>query len=158
LSVKFKHLEIPKTDNKNEKRNSQSLLFFGGREIEIEPFLASSVPDLGLDDFVLNRDSPGLELNPNSGLGVQAELVLSKPGQELTLPHRRVSDHHHLEHIINFLVIPILLVTLRVNTIHFLIHFPYPKNSHEELGVQNDMELTLLALRLVQKNALKIWS
>lgn len=88
-----------------------------------EPFLASSIPDLGLDDLALNGDSPGLKLNPNGGLGVNAELVLSKPGQQLTLPHRRVSDHHHLEHIIYFLR-PILSVTLRrLNPTHFLIHF-----------------------------------
>ena len=94
------------------------------RERRIEPFLASSIPDLGLDDFALNGDSPGLELNPNSWLGVNAELVLSKPGEQLTLPHRRVSDHYHLEHII-YLLRHTLLVALRrlINPTHFLIHF-----------------------------------
>lgn len=59
-------------------------LCLGDREKEIsssKPFLASSIPDLGLDDFTFDGDSPGLELNPNGGLGVQAELVLSEPGQ-----------------------------------------------------------------------------
>lgn len=107
---------------------------WGEREREREPFLASSVPDLGLDDFAFNGNSPGLELNPNGGLGVKAELILSKPGQELTLPHSRVSDHHHLEHIINFLI-PILLVTISVNPIHFLIHFfHYTKSPHKEVA------------------------
>ena len=64
------------------------------------PFLASSIPDLGLDDFGVDVGSPGLELDSNGGFGIEAELILGKPGQYLRLAHRRVSDHHHLEHIV----------------------------------------------------------
>lgn len=51
------------------------------REIKAEekPLLASSVPDLSLDDFGFNGDSTSLKLNSNGGLGVEAELILGKP-------------------------------------------------------------------------------
>lgn len=43
------------------------------------PFLSSSIPDLGLNDFAFDGHGPSLELNANGGLGIQAELVLSEP-------------------------------------------------------------------------------
>ncbi|KAK1315490.1 hypothetical protein QJS10_CPA06g02027 [Acorus calamus] len=41
-------------------------------------FLTGGVSDLGLDALVLDEDSPGLEFDADSGLGVETELV---PGE-----------------------------------------------------------------------------
>ena len=65
--------------------------------------MTSGVPDLGFDALVLDDECPGLELDPDSGLGVEAELVARKAGQDLGLPNRRVSDEHHLEHVVDLL-------------------------------------------------------
>lgn len=47
--------------------------------VVVVPFLASSVPDLGLDEFGVDGNSSSLEFDPNGGFGVKAELILSKP-------------------------------------------------------------------------------
>lgn len=70
----------------------------------VVPFLAGSVPDLGLDTLVLDNHGAGLELDSDGGLGVQAKLVAREPGQYLRLPDGRVPNQHHLEHVVDFLV------------------------------------------------------
>lgn len=83
--------------------------------------MAGSVPDLGLDDFSGNGNGSGLELDADGGLGVEAELVLGEPGEQLGLPHGGVADHHDLEHIVDPLV-AVLSIALRVDPIHFFPH------------------------------------
>jgi len=39
------------------------------------PFLASSVPNLSLDNLIIDANASGGELNANGGLGFEAELV-----------------------------------------------------------------------------------
>ncbi|BAT09064.1 Os09g0527650, partial [Oryza sativa Japonica Group] len=70
------------------------------------PFLAGGVPDLGLDALAVEGEGAGLELDADGGLGVEEELVLGEPPQQLRLPHRRVPHHHHLEHVVD---LPLLL-------------------------------------------------
>lgn len=65
------------------------------------PLLSRGVPDLGLDALVVDDEGPRLELDPDCGLGVEGELVPREPRQDLRLPHRRVPDEHHLEHVVD---------------------------------------------------------
>lgn len=69
------------------------------------PFLAGGVPYLGLDGLVVDDERFGLKLNADGGFGIDAELVLGEASEELRLPHRRVSDQHHLEHVVDLLVV-----------------------------------------------------
>lgn len=68
------------------------------------PFLTSSVPNLGLDGFVVDQKRLSLKLNPNGCFRLQTELVPSKTSQELRLTHRWVSDQHHLEYVVDLLI------------------------------------------------------
>ncbi|BAT07494.1 Os09g0327150, partial [Oryza sativa Japonica Group] len=47
------------------------------------PLLAGGVPDLGLDDLVVDADAPGGELDADGGLGLEAELVAGEAGEEV---------------------------------------------------------------------------
>jgi hypothetical protein len=62
--------------------------------------LSSSVPNLSLDDLAIHIQAPGGELNPDGGLGLEAELVASEPGEQVGLAHTRVTDQHHLEEVV----------------------------------------------------------
>ncbi|KAF1899787.1 hypothetical protein Lal_00019919 [Lupinus albus] len=57
-----------------------------------KPFLSRSVPDLSLDDFIINAQGAGSELDTNGGLGLKVELVLSEPGQEVGFSNAGVTD------------------------------------------------------------------
>ena len=50
------------------------------------PFLAGGVPNLGLDDLVVDMNTPGGELDANGGFGFEAELVLGETRQEVGFP------------------------------------------------------------------------
>jgi hypothetical protein len=77
--------------------------------------LASSVPNLCLDDLIIDPNASGGELNPNGGLGFEAELVPGEPGQQVGFANPRVADQHHLEQ-----VIVIVVCSIRA---HFLAQF-----------------------------------
>ena len=62
--------------------------------------MASGVPNLGLDDLAIDIQAPSGELDPDGGLGLEAELVASEPGEQVGLAHTRVSDQHHLEQVV----------------------------------------------------------
>lgn len=84
----------------NKISKSRKGLYKRRREV---PFLTSSIPDLSLYILVLNRECSSLKLDPNGGFRVETELVTSEPRQDLRFPHGRVSDQHHLEHIVYLL-------------------------------------------------------
>jgi hypothetical protein len=67
------------------------------------PLLAGGVPDLRLNGLVVDHEGARLELDPDGGLGVEAELVAREPRQDLRLAHRRVADQHHLEYVVHLL-------------------------------------------------------
>lgn len=70
--------------------------------------MAGSVPDLRLDALVLDDERPGLELDSDGGLGVQAELVPREPRENLGLADGGVPDQDHLEDVVDLLArIPI---------------------------------------------------
>jgi hypothetical protein len=72
----------------------------GDRAREREPFLASGVPNLGLDDLIVNADAAGSEFNSDGGLGLEAEFVPGEARQEVGLANARVPYQHHLEQIV----------------------------------------------------------
>jgi hypothetical protein len=74
--------------------------------------LAGGVPDLGLDAVARDVDGARLELDADGRLGVQEELVAGEASQQLRLPHRRVADHHDLEHVVLLHLRCTLLLTI----------------------------------------------
>lgn len=50
------------------------------------------VPDLSLDDEVLQLNCPGAELHADGGPAVVSEFVFGEAGQEVALPHTRLPD------------------------------------------------------------------
>lgn len=72
----------------------------GGKGKKIKPFLACGVPDLGLDDFGIDVQGAGGELDANGGLGLQVELVLGEAREEVGLAHAGVADEDHLEEVV----------------------------------------------------------
>lgn len=64
------------------------------------PFLTSGIPNLGLDDFLLDADAASGELNSDCGFGLQTELVASESGKQIGLSDAGIADQHHLEQII----------------------------------------------------------
>lgn len=64
------------------------------------PFLASSVPDLSFDRFMLNDESSCLKLDANRRLRVQTELIPREPRENLGFSDGGVADQHHLEHVV----------------------------------------------------------
>ena len=68
------------------------------------PFLASSVPNLSLENFIINPNASGGKLNPNGGLWFKAEFVLGEPRQKVRFSHTRVPNQYHLEQIIVILI------------------------------------------------------
>jgi hypothetical protein len=55
----------------------------------------TSIPNLGLDRFVVALDAPRGEFYADGRLGFEVELVSRKPRQQVTLTDARVSDQHH---------------------------------------------------------------
>ena len=62
--------------------------------------MASGVPNLGLEDLVIDPYGPGGEFNSYGGLGLEVELVACEPGEKVGLSHARVSDQHQLEQVV----------------------------------------------------------
>lgn len=92
------NLPLIKTNYFIKKKNNER------REKKKEPFLASSVPNLRLDDLVIDVDAAGGEFDANGGFGFQAEFVLRESRQEVRFPNARVSDQHHLEQVVVIIV------------------------------------------------------
>lgn len=65
-----------------------------------EPFLASSVPNLGLDDLAIDVQGPSRELDANGGLGLEVEFVLGESREQIRLANTRVPDQDHLKEVI----------------------------------------------------------
>ena len=65
-----------------------------------EPFLASSVPNLGLDNVVIDTDCAGGEFDTDSGLGLEAELVFGEARQEVGFADTGVTYEYQLEEVV----------------------------------------------------------
>lgn len=100
LCVKQTRENTDRKCNLNDRKNTEM-------EIGSEPFLAGGVPNLGLDDLVIDFNAPGGELDSDCGLGFEAELVPREPRQEVRFPDTGVSDQHHLEQVIVIVVRPV---------------------------------------------------
>jgi hypothetical protein len=62
-----------------------------------ESFLPSSIPDLILDDFILNGQCFGGKLHSDSGLGVHEEGIIDELGQKVSFAHTRITDDHNFK-------------------------------------------------------------
>ncbi|RYR18519.1 hypothetical protein Ahy_B03g063148 [Arachis hypogaea] len=65
--------------------------------MNVEPLLTSSVPNLSLDNLIINLNASGGELNTNGGLGFKAELIPCEAREKVRFSDARVTDQHHLE-------------------------------------------------------------
>lgn len=48
-------------------------------------FLAGSIPNLGLDDLVIDMNATRSEFDADGGFGLEAELVSREPGKQIGL-------------------------------------------------------------------------
>lgn len=62
--------------------------------------MASSVPNLGLDDFFINANAASGEFNTNGGFGLETELILGESGKKIGFADTRVADQDHLEEVV----------------------------------------------------------
>ena len=69
-------------------------------ESESEPLLTSGVPNLGLDDLVVDVDASGGELDADRGLGLEAELVAGESREEVGLADAGVANEDDLEEVV----------------------------------------------------------
>lgn len=60
-------------------------------------FLASSIPNLSLDNRAIHVQGPRGEHNADGGLGIEAELIASELGEQVGLAHTQILDQHHLQ-------------------------------------------------------------
>lgn len=70
------------------------------RKREKIPLLASGVPNLGLDDFIINTNAASGEFDTDGGLGFETELVASETGEEIGFADAGVADENNLEEVI----------------------------------------------------------
>ena len=54
--------------------------------------MAGGVPNLGLDDLIVDVNASGGEFNADGGLGLEAELVSGEPGKQIGLTDAGVAD------------------------------------------------------------------
>lgn len=104
---------------------------------KIVPLLARSIPDLSFNTLMLNNECPSLKLDPDCSLRIQAELISSKPRQNLRFAHRRVPDQHHFEHIIYLLIGIPIPTTARHLSNSKLTNTLLPKTEEEEEEARN---------------------
>lgn len=76
----------------------------GTKKKKKKPFLASSVPNLSLDNLVINPQTPGRELDTNSRLRLQIKLVFCKPREQVGFTNAWVSNQNQLEKVIILLI------------------------------------------------------
>ena len=68
------------------------------------PLLTSSVPNLSLNDFIINADAAGGEFNADGGFGLETELIASKSRQQIGFSDAGIADQNHLEQVIVIVV------------------------------------------------------
>lgn len=66
--------------------------------------MASSVPNLSFDNFTIDIQGPGGELNTNGGFGLEIELVLSESGEQIGLADAGVPNENHLEQVVVIII------------------------------------------------------
>ncbi|GER53825.1 methionine import ATP-binding protein MetN 1 [Striga asiatica] len=71
------------------------------------PLLAGGIPNLSLDDLIIDADAARSEFNAYGGLGLEAELIPSKSGQQIGFADAGVADQDQLEEIIVVVVRPV---------------------------------------------------
>lgn len=74
------------------------------REKNKIPLLASGVPNLGLDDLIIDTNAAGGEFDADGRLRFEAELVASEAGEEIGFADSGVADENNLEEVIVIVV------------------------------------------------------
>lgn len=69
-------------------------------KLENGPFLASGVPNLGLNDLTINIQAASSELNTNSRLRLQTEFITSESWKQIGLAHTWVTNKNYLKQVI----------------------------------------------------------
>ena len=51
------------------------------KEVVDEPFLTGGVPNLSLDNLIIDSNTPSGEFDADCGFGLETELIARKPGE-----------------------------------------------------------------------------
>lgn len=78
--------------------------------------MASGIPNLSFDGFVIDDERFSLELDTDGGFRVDAELVPSEPSQQLSFANRGITDQHDFEYVIDLLVVISLQIRHLIDT------------------------------------------
>ena len=81
----------------NRKQNERKGEKSREEKKERKPFLASSIPNLSFDNFTIDVQGPGGELDTNGGFRLEVKLVLSESGEQIGLADTGVPNQNHLE-------------------------------------------------------------
>lgn len=66
----------------------------------MKPLLAGGIPNLGLDDLIIDVDAAGGEFHTDGGFGFKAEFISGKTRQEIGFSDARISNQDDLEQVI----------------------------------------------------------
>lgn len=97
ITNSHKHKHNNYNNNKKKRQIEQ-------KRVCVLPFLTSSVPNLSLDDLIIDANASGGELNANGGLRFEAELVSREPRKKVRFSDAGVADQNHLEQVIVIIV------------------------------------------------------
>lgn len=68
------------------------------------PFLTGGVPNLSLDDLIIDSNTPCSEFNADCGFGLKTELIAGKPGEKIGFAHTGVTDENNFKEVIVIIV------------------------------------------------------
>lgn len=74
-------------------------------EEDIKPFLASRIPNLSFDGFIIDNERFSLEFDTDGGFRIDAKLIPSEPSKELSFTNRGITDQHDFEDVIDLLIV-----------------------------------------------------
>lgn len=97
ITNSHKHKHNNYNNNKKKRQIEQ-------KRVCVLPFLTSSVPNLRLDDLIIDANASGGELNANGGLGFEAEFVSCEPRKKVRFANAGVADQNNLEQVIVIVV------------------------------------------------------
>ena len=90
------------------------------RKVRTSSLLPSCVPDLELDESLLEDEGLEFEVTSNCALAGEGNVSVDELEEERGLPHERVTQHHHLQEAVvaSWAHFPHYLNTINPNLIH----------------------------------------